>query len=336
MRMTNAFTHLQKLTRAHGVSGNENEIRNLIREYAEHYADEMWQDVLGNLVVHIKGSGPKIMFSAHMDSTGLVATHIDDDGFVSFATVGGLTAIDLVQQTFRFQNGTNAICVAKEDKLPKITVRDLYLDLGVHDGVQARELIRPGDTAVYTNHLRQMAGNAVSGCYLDNRAGCLVLLQAIMQIQKPANDLYFVFTTQEEVGTRGAKPAAWTIDPDYGIAVDVTAVDNVPGSLHEGTARIGGGAAIKVMDASVIASNKLVTALNDIAEDHRIPHQPDIMTCGGTDAGPMRITRGGVVTGGISIPCRYTHASVELVDLEDVDACVSLVVAFCETEQSAV
>lgn len=336
MRMTNAFTQLQKLTRAHGVSGNENEIRTVIRNKAEPYGDEIWQDVLGNLVVHIKGDGPKIMFSAHMDTTGLVATHIDDDGFVSFATVGGLTAIDLVQQTFRFQNGTNAICVAKEDKLPKITVRDLYLDLGVHNGKQAKELIRPGDTAVYTNHLRQMAGNTVSGCYLDDRVGCLVLLQALMQLQKPANDLYFVFSTQEEVGTRGAKPAAYTIDPDYGIAVDVTAVDNVLGSLHEGTARIGAGAGIKVMDHSVISSNKLVTALREAAEENGIPVQTDIMTCGGTDAGPLRTTRAGVITGGISIPCRYTHAAVEMVDLDDVDACVRLVVAFCEKRQSEV
>lgn len=328
--MINAFTYLQKLTRAHGVSGNENEIRTLIRKKAEPYADDVWQDVLGNLVVHVQGSGPRVMFSAHMDTTGLVATHIDEDGFVSFAPVGGLTAIDLVQQTFRFQNGTNAICVAKEDKLPDIKVKDLYLDLGVRNGKQARELIRPGDTAVYTNHLRQMAGNAVSGCYLDDRVGCLVLLQALLQLQKPANDLYFVFTTQEEVGTRGAKPAAYSIQPDYGLAVDVTVVDNVMGSLHEGTARIGGGAAIKLMDRSVISSNKIVTALKEAAEERRIPWQRDIMTCGGTDAGPMRTTRAGVITGGISIPCRYTHAAVELVDMDDVEACVNLVTALCE------
>jgi endoglucanase len=331
--MTNAFTNLQKLTRAHGVSGNENEIRTLIRSKAEPYADEVCQDVMGNLIVHIKGRGAKIMFTAHMDTTGLVATHIDDDGFVSFATVGGLTAIDLVQQTFRFQNGTNAICVAREDKLPDIKVKDLYLDLGVRTGKQAKELIRPGDTAVYTNHLRQMAGNSVSGCYLDDRAGCLVLLQALCQIKNPANDLYFVFTTQEEVGTRGAKPAAFSVDPDYGIVVDVTAVDNVRGSLHEGTACVGKGAAIKIMDRSVICSNKIVTALREAAQERNIPVQSDIITCGGTDAGPMRTTRGGVITGGISIPCRYTHASVEMMDLDDVEACVNLVAAFCEKEQ---
>ena len=328
---SNAFTFLQKLTRAHGVSGNENEIRTLIRSKAEPYADEVWQDVLGNLIVHIKGEGPKVMLSAHMDSTGIIATHVDDDGFVSFAAVGGLSAIDLVQQTFRFQNGTNAICVAREEKLPKIKTKDLYLDLGVRDGKHARELVRPGDTAVYTNHLRQMADNTVSGCYLDDRVGCLALLIAIRRIQKPAkNDLYFVFTTQEEVGTRGAKPAAFSIDPDYGIAVDVTVPDDQPGSLHEGTVKLGKGAGIKVLDSSVICSNKLVTFLRDVAEKRRIPAQTDIMLDGGTDAGPIRTTRGGVVTGGISIPCRNIHAAVELVDLDDVDACIDLIVALGE------
>lgn len=330
------FETLSKLTAAHGVSGDEGEIRVLIRRLAEPYADEIYEDVMGNLIVHKKGDGAKVLFAAHMDSIGVVATNIDDEGFVRFATLGGFSAPDLVDQTLRFSNGVYALCCPKEDKLEGAKIRDLYLDLGAKDGEEAKELIRVGDTAAYVSPLKRLGKNRVSGCYLDNRIGCLALLLALEQIKKPANDLYFAFTVQEEVGTRGAKPAAFGVDPDYGIAVDVTCPDDVPGSAHDGTARMGKGAAIKIMDRSVICSASLVRSLNELAKEQDIPVQQDILTCGGTDAGPVRTTRAGVVTGGISVPCRYTHSPVELCDLGDLDACVRLITAFCEKEQPRV
>lgn len=323
---------LARLTAAHGVSGNEGEIRSLIRTLAEPFADEVREDVMGNLIVHKKGSGPKLLFAAHMDSIGLVATHIDKEGFVQFATVGGFCVPDLIQQTFRFQNGAYALCCAQEDKLSQAKRKDLYLDIGAKDQAEARTMIQVGDTAAYVSPLKQLGSHRVSGCYLDNRIGCLALLQALEQVKTPANDLYFVFTVQEEVGTRGAKPAAFGIHPDYGVAVDVTVTDDVPGSEHDGTAVLGKGAAVKVMDRSVICSAKFVAQMNDLAKKQDIPVQADIITCGGTDGGPIRTTRSGVVTGGISIPCRYTHASLELCDLEDLDACVRLIRALCEEE----
>ncbi len=330
------FETLSELTAAHGVSGDEGEIRTLIRTLAEPYADEITEDVMGNLIVHKRGDGSKVLFAAHMDSIGLVATNIDSDGFVRFATLGGFTVPDLIQQTFRFGNGTYALCCAREDKLLEAKRRDLYLDIGAKDEKEAKELVHIGDTAAYVSPLKQLTKNRISGCYLDNRIGCLALLQALEQIQNPANDLYFVFTVQEEVGTRGAKPAAFGIDPDYGIAVDVTCPDDVPGSEHDGTTYLGKGAAIKVLDRSVICSATLVRNLNELAKERNIPVQQDILSCGGTDAGPIRTTRGGVITGGISIPCRYTHSALELCDWNDLDACVRLITAFCEKEQPGV
>lgn len=323
---------LARLTAAHGVSGNEGEIRTLIRTLAQPYADDIREDVMGNLIVHKAGKGPRVLFAAHMDSIGLVATHIDKEGFVRFATAGGFAVADLLQQRFRFQNGVVALCCAQEDKLSQAKKKDLYLDIGAKDQEEAKTMLQVGDTAVYDSPLTVMGENRVTGCYLDNRIGCLALLQALVQVQNPANDLYFAFTVQEEVGTRGAKPAAFGIDPDYGIAVDVTAPDDVPGSEHEGTAILGKGAAIKVMDRSVICSGPFVAQLKALAEEHKIPWQADILTCGGTDGGPIRTTRSGVVTGGISIPCRYTHSSLELCDLTDLDACVRLISAICEKE----
>lgn len=330
------FDTLARLTQAHGVSGDEGDIRALICSLAEPYADEIHEDVMGNLIVHKKGPGPRVLFAAHMDSIGLVATYVDEEGFVQFATLGGFAVPDLLQQTFRFRTGAYALCCAKEDKLNQAKLRDLYLDLGAKNQEEAKSLIQVGDTAAYVSPLKQMASSRISGCYLDNRIGCLALLQALEQIQQPANDLYFAFTVQEEVGTRGAKPAAFGIDPDYGIAVDVTATDDVPGSEHDGTAILGKGAAVKVMDRSVICSPRLVAELNELAKKWDIPVQADILTCGGTDGGPIRITRSGVVTGGISIPCRYTHSTVEQCDLNDLDACVRLIRAFCEKEQAPV
>ena len=142
------------------------------------------------------------------------------------------------------------------------------------------------------------------------------------------NDLYFVFSAQEEVGRRGAKTAAWAIDPDYGIAVDVTCADDEPGSEHESSAVCGKGAAVKVMDHSIICPPALVEKLMALGEEQGIPVQRDVLQSGGTDAGPIHQTRAGVYTGGISIPCRYCHTPTELVDLGDVQACADLAAAF--------
>ncbi|MCC8181720.1 MAG: M42 family metallopeptidase [Clostridiales bacterium] len=326
----NTFETLSRLTQTHGVSGNEGNIRSLICSLAKPYADDIREDAMGNLIVHRAGKGPKLLFSAHMDSVGLVATHIDKDGTIRFGTLGGFCVPDLIQQTFRFQNGTYALCCAREDKLEEAKLRDLYLDIGAANEREAKELVQVGDTAAFVSPLKHLSKNRVSGCFLDNRIGCLALLKALKDVTSPANDLYFVFSVQEEVGTRGAKPASFGVDPDYGIAVDVTCADDVPGSLHEGTAVMGKGAAVKVMDHSVICSPSLVKRLNDLAATKGIPVQPDILTCGGTDAGPIRTTRKGVVTGGISVPCRYTHSAVEQCDLEDLEACIRLIRAVCE------
>lgn len=327
---------LAKLIAAHGVSGNEKEIRDLIRTLAEPYADDIQEDVMGNLIVHKAGKGPKVLFAAHMDSIGLVATHIDEKGFVQFGTLGGFELADLLQQRFRFQNGVTALCCVQEDKLTQAKRKDLYLDIGAKDQDEAKAMVQIGDTAVYDTSLAAMGKNRVSGCYLDNRIGCLALLQALAQVEAPANDLYFAFTVQEEVGTRGAKPAAFGVDPDYGIAVDVTIPDDVLGSEHVGTSVLGKGAAIKVMDRSVICSAPFVAWLQTLAKEQDIPWQTDIITCGGTDGGPIRTTRSGVVTGGISIPCRYSHSALEQCDLGDLDACVRLIRAVCEKELAQV
>ena len=166
--------------------------------------------------------------------------------------------------------------------------------------------------------------------YLDDRLACAVLLCALERIERPTCDLYLVFTVQEEVGLRGAKTAAWQVEPEVGIAVDVTDVDDTPGSERCGTTRLGKGAAVKVMDSSIICHPEVVARLEELARREEIPFQRDIMRGGGTDAGAIHTTRLGVRTGGISIPCRYIHTPTETASLQDAAACVRLTVAFAQ------
>lgn len=326
---------LTRLVEAFGPSGCETEISQVIEGLAKPYVDEISRDTLGNLICRKKGSGPRIMFSAHMDSIGLVATHIDEKGFVHVGSLGGVNAKAALYTPVRFQKGTKGlICAERGADVGKLKVTDLLIDIGVSSGEEAKKLVQVGDAAVYDAAVRTAAGRVISP-YLDDRIACLVLLMAMEQVGKTDNDLYFVFSAQEEVGTRGAKTAAWAIDPDYGIAVDVTGADDEPGSKHQTSSVCGGGAAVKVMDRSVICTPALVEKLMALAEEKGIPAQRDVLQFGGTDAGPIQATRGGVYAGGISIPCRYTHTSTEMVDLSDVRACADLAAAFaaCKLEK---
>ena len=323
---------LAELTGAHGPSGCENEISQVIERLAKPYVDEISRDIMGNLICRKKGSGPKMMFSAHMDSLGLVATHIDEKGFVHVGAIGGIRPARVLYAPVKFQNGTKGlVCANAEAALDKLKMSDLLIDIGAADGEEAKKLVQVGDIAVYDAAVSAAAGRAISP-YLDDRIGCLVLLLTMKQLGQTENDLYFVFSTQEEVGCRGAKTAAWAIDPDYGIAVDVCGTDDMPGSKHEVTALCGKGAAVNVMDHSVICHPEMVNQLLALAQEKEIPVQKSVTRMGGTDAGPIHQTRSGVYTGGISIPCRHIHTPTELVDLGDVQACADLAAAFAESK----
>lgn len=319
------------LDSAHGPSGDEGDIRAVIHQLARPWADEITSDVMGNLVARKKGSGPKVMFAAHMDSIGFIVTHIEKEGFLRVGKLGGISPKDVLNTPVRFKNGVRGVLVAEEKAEDKLKLEDCYIDIGARDEEQARSLVQVGDTAVYDTAVTEVNGRVISP-YLDDRIACAILLKAMEQVGPCENDLYFVFTVQEEVGTRGAKTAAWSVDPDYGIAVDVTDVDDTPGSAKYGTCKLGRGAAVKVMDSSVICHPEVVKALEQCAQDKGIAVQRDIIRAGGTDAGPIHVNRTGVRTGGISIPCRYIHTPTEMADLADVQSCVDLTVAFAQAK----
>lgn len=319
---------LTRLAAAFGPSGAESEVTSVIEELARDHVDEISRDTLGNLICHKKGDGPRVMFSAHADSIGLVVTHIDEKGFVHVGALGGVGAKDVLYTPVRFQNGVRGlVCKDEGADHDKLSVTDLRIDIGAASEDEAKKLVRIGDAAVYDAPTYPAAGRVVSP-YLDDRISCLILLMAMERLEKTDNDLYFVFSAQEEVGCRGAKTAAWAIDPDYGVAVDVTCADDEPGSKHQGSSVCGKGAAVKVMDRLTICTPELVEKLMSLGKEKGIAVQRDVLQVGGTDAGPIQATRAGVYVGGISIPCRYVHTPTEMVDLNDVQACVDLVAAF--------
>lgn len=325
------LTTLQTLNSCHGPAGDEGEVANTLKRLAEPYADACTIDTMGNLIVHKRGPGPKVMIAAHMDSIGLIVTHVEKEGYLSFGKLGGLHPESLLHTPVRFKNGVTGVIALRQKVAAKdMTLQDLYVDIGANDAEEARRMVQVGDTAVCAMPPFAMGSHIVSP-YLDNRISCVALLEALGSLEHHTNDLYFVFTVQEELGLRGSKPAAYAIGPDYALVVDVTAAEELD-DKHRGSCVLGGGAAIKVMDTSIVSPPEMVELLERSALERDIPFQRDILTAGGTDAGSIHLTRAGVLTGGISIPCRYVHSPVEMVDTADVSAAVRLITAFAQKE----
>lgn len=317
---------LKKLTQCDGPSGNEHAVCELIKSVVTEFADEVYTDTMGNLIAHKKGTGKKIMFAAHADEIGVVVTYIDEKGFLRFSDVGGLYTKNLKNRKVRFLNGVIGIISFEKDN-EKNQLAKMYIDIGATSKEEAEKMVNIGDMAVFTGEFYQQ-GNKVISKALDNRSGCYVLIETLKRV-KTDNDLYFCFTSQEEVGLRGARTCAYSVDADYAIAVDITDSGDTP-NAKKNACKLGGGAAIKVMDYSVITSPEVREKLVELAKDNDIKYQLEVMTDGGTDAGVMLIARDGILTGGISLPTRYIHSPSEMIDVDDLKNAISLATLFAE------
>ena len=323
---------IQTLNAAHGPSGDEGGIRETLAELARPLADEISTDAMGNLIVRKLGSGPRVMLCAHMDSIGFIVTHVEENGFLRVGRLGGISPKEAAYTPVRFASGVRGVIVPEEKAdFGKLKLDECYVDIGAKDRETALKPVAVGDTMIYDSPCFTNQGKVVSP-YLDNRISCAILLKVLEEMELCPNDLYVVFTVQEEVGLRGAKPAAWAVDPDYAVVVDVTDVDDTPGSEKCGTVRLGKGPAIKIMDSSVICHPDMIQKLESQAKALDMPTQRDIMRAGGTDAGVMHTTRIGVRTGGVSVPCRYIHTPVEMADLQDAQDCAKLLCAFVQSK----
>ena len=323
---------IQTLNAAHGPSGDEGGIQERLAELARPLADEISTDTMGNLIVRKLGSGPRVMLCAHMDSIGFIVTHVEENGFLRVGRLGGISPKEAAYTPVRFAGGARGVIVPEEKAdFGKLKLDECYVDIGAKDRETALKAVAVGDTLIYDSPCFTNQGKVVSP-YLDNRNSCAILLKVLEEMELCPNDLYVVFTVQEEVGLRGAKPAAWAVDPDYAVVVDVTDVDDTPGSEKCGTVRLGKGPAIKIMDSSVICHPDMIQKLESQAKALDMPTQRDIMRAGGTDAGVMHTTRIGVRTGGVSVPCRYIHTPVEMADLQDARDCAKLLCAFVQSK----
>ena len=318
---------LKELAQINSPSGREDKIREFILNQIKDDNYDTTTDTLGNIIVHKKGNGKKIMIAAHMDEIGIIVSFIDKNGFIRFSSLGGLEVKELPRRKVVFENGTIGVIGTDKAFVDKTELSNLYVDIGGKDKNEAEKIVNVGDTAVFVCEYFENDNIIVSKA-VDNRVGCFILLDIIKNNIITENDLYFVFTAQEEVGLRGAKTSAYSILPDLAFSVDVTDTGDFPDS-PEMDVKLGGGAAIKAMDRSIVCDNEVFKTLVDIAEKEKIMYLTEIMSDGGTDAGAISLTASGVKTGGISIPVRYIHSPSEVADKNDIDCCIKLLKRVC-------
>ncbi len=319
---------LLKLLAVHGATGHEEKIAAVIADMLRPYADSVETDALGNLIVRKNGAGKRVMLAAHMDHIGFIATDADKEGFVRVYNVGGIDVSVSLGQHVVFENGVKGVIGAEEDIEGAPKMQHLYVDIGATSREEALSKVAIGDVAVYAPVVSELGDARLASPAMDDRAGCAVLAEAFMQMKEAKNEVVAVFTVQEEVGLRGARTAAYTVDPDYAIALDVTTTGDVPEAKPKMAVKLGAGAAIKVMDRSVICAPAVRDRLVKLSKEQNIPYQMEVLTAGGTDSGAIHQTRGGVPSGVISIPCRYVHSAAETIDLGDMEAAVRMLVGY--------
>ena len=321
---------LKTLTETFGPSGYEDEVRKLILKEVKPLADEVRVDALGNLIVRKKpaanSKNPKrIMLAAHMDEIGVIASHIDRKGFVRFTNVGGTFGKYTLGARVRFMNGVTG--VVGYDRMENVDtalpINKMYIDVGATKKEDCP--VKVGDFAAFERSYMEIGDRLVAKS-MDDRSGVAVLIETLRGIKSTPNDLYFVFTTQEEVGLRGAGVAAYGVDPEIGIAIDVTATGDTPASLKM-VMELGKGPCVKFRDPGMLADPRVTDWMITTAEKAKIPYQREVLLMGTTDGKEIQISRAGVMTGALSIPCRYVHSASEMVDYNDLKNSVKLLTA---------
>lgn len=318
---------IQKLVETPAPSGYEAKVRELIRLEIAPLVDEMHVDALGNLIAR-KGQaspqGMKMMLSAHMDEIGLIVTHVDENGFARFTTIGGVRARNLPGGRVRFMNGTMGVIGQQyHSESDGSGFEDMFIDLGAKNRKDCP--VRVGDVAVFERPFIEL-GNRLIAKSMDDRIGVAVLIETLRQIGSTPHEIYCAFSVQEEVGLRGAATAAFGIDPHLGLAVDVTATGDTPKDMKMDVS-LGKGPAVKVRDGGMLTDPRLVSWMAAAAEKSRLPYQLEILEYGTTDARAIQVSRAGVPVGCLSIPCRYIHSPSEMVDYSDVQNAVRLLAA---------
>ncbi len=343
MKEISMYTLIRNLTACTSVSGRETAVSEKISQIMKDYVDEIYKDSLGSLIAvkyadsknGSRDDKKKIMLCAHMDEIGFMVTFIEDNGYIRLASIGGINLTACAYSNVIFENGTRGVLVPEAKKKPSEYRADMfYVDIGANSKKEAERKVKIGDCFAVEPSLNRLCGKRICGRPLDDRVGCAVMIDIAQKLSdssvKLEHDVYFVFSVQEEVGCRGAKPAAFGIGPDYALVFDVTGTGDCIGDSHMAVS-VGKGAAVKIKDMSVICNTEVVDRLLGLARENGIRHQCEILTYGGTDTSAIQMTGTGCRVGAVSIPTRYIHTGVETVDIGDAEACSALAVEFIKS-----
>ena len=327
---------LKTLTEIASPCGYEDAVREVVLKLVKPHADEVRVDALGNLIVR-KGraakKGKHIMLAAHLDEIGLIVSHVDANGFARFSALGGFQPARKVNTRVQFLNGVRGVIGLEQpshqnDRLPSLD--KFFVDTGAASAKDAQ--IKVGDAAVYDAGFLEVGSRLVSKAF-DDRVGVAILIETLRTLKSSPHEIYFVFTVQEEVGARGAGPAAYGLEPEIGIAIDVTSANDQPQGSERNPIRLGDGPAIKVKDSLMVADPFLVEGLTRLAEKNRIPVQREVAEGISTDARAIQIAGWGARVGGICIPIRNIHSPSEMLDMSDVDNAMKLLNALLRTAE---
>lgn len=329
------FTNLQKLTQLDGISGRESAVREEIVRQLVPLAKEVHTDAMGNVLAFVPGKSEKtLILSAHMDEVGLMVSYISAEGFLFFTTVGGIDYRTLLAQRVRVHTargmltgviGTKpAHITSAADRSKSVPLEELYIDVGL--GSAAAQYVQVGDFATLQRPYEELGDDFVSTKALDDRVGCFCILEALKKVSHPAFNVQVVFSTQEEVGLRGAMAAATGLKADVALAVDATGAADVP-FCHpkDYIMRLGGGAGISALDAATITQEWLFENLKAVCEQQQIAYQVRIAPRGGNDAGAF--SRMGMPACALSVPVRNIHSNVEVANKGDIVAMIDLLSA---------
>jgi tetrahedral aminopeptidase len=310
---------IKQLTAVYGPSGCESSVADLIESLVKDHVDSVRRDALGNLICEKKGAGSKrIMFAAHMDHIGLIVTHAEKEGFLRVSNVGGISVNHSRARRVKFSNGVEGVLyeqALKEGEKSSLTT--LYVDIGAKDAEEALSMIAIGDVAVYAEPAFEVGPHRLASPAMDDRVACALLIDLLRHLPENHQSIVAVFTAQEEVGTRGATVSAYSVQPDEGIALDVTVSGDIP-ELKLNAVKLGEGPAVKIKDSRSISHPDVVKRMIEAAKAAGVPYQREVLPYGGTDAGAMQLSRGGMPVGTLSIPCRYVHSACEMIDLRDM------------------
>ena len=345
IKLSDIKSLLEKLSNAHGISGWEGSVQQIVKEEIASYVDEIRVDSLGNLIATKKGEKPSILIEAHADEIGLMVKQVDEKGFIRFIRIGGWFDQTLLNQRIIIHTRSGHVTgvigskpphvMRDEDKKKVVQCRDMFIDIGCTSQKEVEDLgILPGTPISIDRTFAGLQGDKVTGKAFDNRAGLVVVIEALKRT-KSKSTIYIVATVQEEVGLKGAKVAAYNLNPDLAIAADVTIPGDHPGiEKMDAPVEIGKGPVIVVADASgrgLIATPQVIEWLVGTAKEFDIPSQLEVSDGGTTDATAICLTRSGIPTGVISIATRYIHSPVEVLCLSDINKAADLMAKALET-----